>query len=412
MGWFLLLCKLMYFKRATIMISVVAVMWLQTGCTNAKADTVKDGFKEWIGDLLTPSKTTLEKSKTGYTLKGNLKNKPENLMMLWEMNPETGQVFIDSVRTDKSGNFELTGNVKEPIFCQLQWADQAAIYLILENNTNANLEINPVDGTYLIEGKGTNGSSELLELFSVNTKYINQLRQIESQASGLPHTQEGYTQGMQLQGKYNELLIKRTAEIKQLAMSKEKSLLPLFIISFGLIEEPDVDLMKHAINAAKAVNPNSKYVPAIAAKYEAEKSLAIGAIAPDIKLPQPNGDSLSLSSLRGQIVLIDFWASWCGPCRKENPFNTKLYAKYHAKGFEVYGISFDENKESWKRAIATDSLVWKHVSDLKRWNCMAAPIYKISSIPATYLIDREGKIIAKGLRGEALAAKLEELFPE
>lgn len=397
-------------KRFIFSILLVSAVVLQSGCTQAKADHIQKDFKDWIGDLLTPSKTTLEKAKTGYSITGNLKNKPENLLLLWEMDPRTGQIFLDSVRTDKSGNFELAGNVKEPIFCQLQWGEQSAIYIVLENNTKAKLEINPVDGTYLIEGKGTDGSSELLELFALNTKYVNQLKQIEAQANGLPRTEEGYNLGMTLQNKYQQLLKQRAVDIKQLALNKKKSLLPIFIISFGLIEDPDVELMKHAIDAAKEMNPNSKYIGDISARYESEKTLGVGAIAPDIKLPQPNGDSLSLSSLRGQVVLIDFWASWCGPCRRENPFNTKLYSKYHPKGFEIYGVSFDDNKDRWKQAIAADSLTWKHVSDLKKWSSAAGQLYKISSIPATYLIDRDGKIIAKGLRGEELAAKLEELF--
>jgi thiol-disulfide isomerase/thioredoxin len=108
--------------------------------------------------------------------------------------------------------------------------------------------------------------------------------------------------------------------------------------------------------------------------------------------------------------LIDFWASWCGPCRRENPFNTQLYKQYHPKGFEILGISLDDDKGRWKGAIASDSLVWKHVSDLRKWSSMVVPLYKVEAIPATYLIDKDGKIVAKGLRGEALAAKLEELF--
>jgi len=140
--------------------------------------------------------------------------------------------------------------------------------------------------------------------------------------------------------------------------------------------------------------------------------LAIGAVAPDIKLKQPDGTEIALSSLRGKVVLIDFWASWCGPCRRENPFNVKMYDDFKDKGFEIFGVSLDSEAGRWKSAIANDSLVWKHVSDLGGWQSAPAKIYQVSSIPATYLLDKDGKIIAKGLRGENLYAKLQEVFAQ
>lgn len=135
-----------------------------------------------------------------------------------------------------------------------------------------------------------------------------------------------------------------------------------------------------------------------------------GAVAPDITQPTPQGSMLSLSSLRGQIVLIDFWASWCGPCRKENPNVVAAYNKYHKAGFEIFGVSLDKDKQKWIDAIAQDGLIWKHVSDLGHWNSAPAQAYGVNSIPATVLLDKEGKIIARNLRGPALEAKLAEIF--
>lgn len=410
LGRFLLFCKNMSFKSFYLLISAALILGFSSSCTQAKAGNVKSDLTDWVEGLLTPSSTTLEKAENGYSLKGVLKGQPEHLLMLWEMDPKTGQTFLDSVRTDKAGNFALTGNVKEPIFCQLQWGEQAAIYMVIDNKTKAKLDINPTDGTYGVEGKGTEGIVDMKDLLDINSRYFTELQQIEAQANNLPRTEDGYALGATLQTKYNSLLVQRLNEIKTLAMSKEKSLMPAFVVSFGVIEGEDMDLMKHAIDACKSLNPNSKYLKDLTQRYETEKVLAIGSVAPEIKLPQPNGDSLALSSLRGQVVLIDFWASWCGPCRRENPFNTQLYKKYHSKGFEVYGVSLDDNKERWKSAIAADSLQWKHVSDLRKWSSAVVPMYKVTGIPATYLIDKDGKIIAKGLRGEALAAKLEEIF--
>jgi thiol-disulfide isomerase/thioredoxin len=133
-------------------------------------------------------------------------------------------------------------------------------------------------------------------------------------------------------------------------------------------------------------------------------------MAPEINLATPAGPTLALSSLRGKYVLIDFWASWCGPCRRENPNVVKTYATYKDKGFEIFGVSLDQNREAWLKAIETDKLVWKHVSDLQYWNSAGAQAYQVNSIPQTFLVDPTGRIIAKGLRGAALDNYLAKLF--
>jgi peroxiredoxin len=137
---------------------------------------------------------------------------------------------------------------------------------------------------------------------------------------------------------------------------------------------------------------------------------AIGQTAPDFTQNDPTGKPVSLSSFRGQYVLVDFWASWCGPCRQENPNIVKAYNTYKDKGFTILGVSLDKEKEAWEKAIVDDKLTWNHVSDLKFWENSAARLYNIQSIPASFLLDKEGKIIAKDLRGEALEAKLFELM--
>lgn len=136
-----------------------------------------------------------------------------------------------------------------------------------------------------------------------------------------------------------------------------------------------------------------------------------GSEAPEILLPTPEGDTISLSSTRGSVVLLDFWASWCLPCRKENPNLVKAYNLYSKKGFQIYQVSLDKTKEAWIKGIKDDKLEkWIHVSDVKYWNSIVVPLYKIESIPTNYLLDKNGKIIASNLRGEQLEKKLSEIL--
>jgi peroxiredoxin len=136
----------------------------------------------------------------------------------------------------------------------------------------------------------------------------------------------------------------------------------------------------------------------------------IGAAAPELSLATPDGKTVALSSLRGKYVLLDFWASWCGPCRGENPNVVAAYEKFKDKNFTIYGVSLDNNKDAWQKAITDDNLTWTQVSDLKGWASSAAALYSIQSIPSNFLIDPAGKIIARDLRGEDLDHKLEEVL--
>ncbi|MDR0205846.1 MAG: TlpA family protein disulfide reductase [Bacteroidales bacterium] len=141
------------------------------------------------------------------------------------------------------------------------------------------------------------------------------------------------------------------------------------------------------------------------------KSTDIGSIAPDLAFENPDGKILKLSDLRGKVVLLDFWAAWCRPCRQENPNVVKTYQKYQEKGFDVYSVSLDNDKAKWVKAIQDDGLVWpNHVSDLGYWQSKAANIYGVNSIPTTFLLDKEGRIIGKNLRGAALENALKEIF--
>lgn len=189
----------------------------------------------------------------------------------------------------------------------------------------------------------------------------------------------------------------------------------------------DISNPKEAINiAAKGIGetyPNTQFHRSLvtaqrqiaqaekAKRNQSKPKTPIGSIAPEVNMASPDGKIITLKSLRGKYVLIDFWASWCGPCRRENPNVVRLYKKYKDQGFEVYSVSLDKNKAAWLGAIKKDNLIWPgHVSDLKGWGSAATQIYGFRGIPYTVLIDKEGKVLATRLRGAALERKLVSIF--
>jgi len=158
---------------------------------------------------------------------------------------------------------------------------------------------------------------------------------------------------------------------------------------------------------------NTEYGNILKELVSTMERVAVGKKAPDFALKDPEGNVVKLSDRLGKgYLLVDFWASWCGPCRKENPNVVKVYSEYKDKGFDVFGVSLDASKEPWLKAIEKDHLTWTHVSDLQFWNNAAAKLYGIRSIPSNLLLDKDGVIIAKNLRGEELEAKLAELLSQ
>ncbi len=181
----------------------------------------------------------------------------------------------------------------------------------------------------------------------------------------------------------------------------------LFLTNLFLSGAPDY---AHQIATRyKAEFPNSKHYKYLAARLP-KPPPGIGDMAIDIAQPNENGEVQKLSDLRGKYVLLDFWASWCGPCRKENPTVVQAYQKYKDLGFTVFGVSLDKSKDKWLAAIKKDNLTWTHVSDLKGWKSEAAALYKVRGIPTSFLIDPSGKIIYKNLRGDRLNKTLGELL--
>jgi peroxiredoxin len=157
---------------------------------------------------------------------------------------------------------------------------------------------------------------------------------------------------------------------------------------------------------------NSTYVKKLKEREEILLKLLPGNPAPDFTMNDSTGKAVSLASFKGQFLLVDFWASWCGPCRNENPNVVKAYKEFSSRGFTILGVSLDNDKAKWLEAVAEDGLTWAHVSELQGWKCSAAKLYGVMSIPANFLLDKEGKIIASNLRGEDLVNKLKEVISE
>ena len=296
------------------------------------------------------------------------------------------QELISSTRLDDKGKFTLVAKINEPNFYKLKFDEEH--YLILILNPGDKIEVKAdINNLYEPEIKGSESSELIYKSFSDLQEYDEKLEELSM-----------------------KIELEKKEHIRKLILDNINSLSTLFFIDNLSVEE-DLEIYKKLDKALFAKYPENVLVLELHNKLKESNNLAIGSLAPEIDLPNPAGKNIKLSSLKGSYVLIDFWAAWCGPCRGESPNMVKLYEDFHAKGFDIYSVSLDQTKADWEKAIEKDGLgKWIHVSDLKYWNSAAGRDYGVESIPFTVLIDKEGKIVAKGLRGAQLRSKLEEIF--
>ena len=316
---------------------------------------------------------------------------------------------VDSVKVGKDGTFTLQGDAQKQPFLQLseQRDLNRSLVAVLDGTVMVDLPTSTVSGTTenaLLNNTQTAVVQKVPGIIAV----VEQLKKLHGE--GKTSTPEFKT----LERQYNQSV----AEVGELVKKSLKehpeavSNAPLFYLYGSLLDEEDIQALIASKAACFSTPLLQPLVEQFTMRAESMKLHQPGSSFKDLELQTPQGATKRLSDYcgKGNYVLVDFWASWCGPCRAEMPRVKALYEKYHAKGFEIVGISLDNDKAAWTGAIQRMNLSWPHLSDLKGWQSTAAATYGISSIPATLLIDPQGKIVAFGLRGDQLDAKVAELY--
>lgn len=376
-------------------------------------------------------------SSNGFELKGKLSNTKGENLYLELLSPEAVKP-VDSIKLDENGEFKLMPAISEIGFYRLKLSDKNFITLILDAGQHVTVSGDAQDlgNTYKVEGSPD--SKLFWELNQVSAKNYRQRDSLQKtfqafiqkvqedsirehdrsekqvMASGKGHSETNSVRidsmSKALEIPYMSLVAEHNKYLQTFIEKNNSSFASLAAIQQLQAEE----FLKTYIlldEGLFAKYPNSAYVKSFHASVAMQKNLAIGTPAPEITMETPEGKTLSLSSLKGKVVLVDFWASWCAPCRAENPNVVQAYNKYAKKGFDIFSVSLDNNKDKWIAAITKDELLWKsHVCDYKGWQSPVVQLYNFNGIPYNVLLDKKGNIIAKNLRGEDLEKKLSELF--
>ena len=327
---------------------------------------------------------------------------------------------IDSSKSAKGIHQFNISLLKSDIFLVGTSPEKSVLFIGSPNESNKFLFTNGEYEELVVTGDSTNVL--LQKYFKFRNNIISQIQNINT-----PNEEEKII-------KRNSILTSYQTYIKEFIAENKNS--PCLIMLLGEIQNPmdfkdeltlikiviqekfeQQKYLKEIVKLIEQAKQQEEFIFQQKNKVKEEQNtrkelgINIGAIAPEINLKGPNGDLISLSSLKGKVVLLDFWASWCRPCRAENPNVVRLYNKYKDKGFTVYSVSLDQNKDKWLAAINQDQLTWSnHVSELTGWKSSAGAKYGISSIPKTFLINKKGEIIGYDLRGNELEQKLSEIL--
>jgi thiol-disulfide isomerase/thioredoxin len=373
-------------------------------------------FKTIIGAfaLLTIAACSNSNSENEFELTGKFTNSNGETIIFEQMAPD-GLKALDTAIIDENGEIKINVAIPEKGFYRLKISDKNFATFILDTNEKVTVGGNAADfgNTYTVEGSPDSKLFwEINQASMLNYKKRDSLQKAFQTFVNISQMDSIRIDSMSnaLEKPYMVLVKEHNDFLKNFVEKNTTSFAALAAIQ-QLPPEEFLDTYIKLDAGLFGMYPNSSYIKAFHEGVSGQKKLGIGTPAPEIVMNTPDGKPLALSSLKGKVVLVDFWASWCGPCRAENPTVVKAYNKYKSKGFDIYSVSLDKDLDKWKEAIKKDNLTWSnHVCDFKFWQSPVVALYNFDGIPYNVLIDKDGNILAKSLRGEDLEKKLEELL--
>ena len=353
--------------------------------------------------LLLPLAVTAQVTPKGFTIEGKLEGFPDGTEILLYKNGENTEMAKASLLKSK---FTLKGTVTEPILCFLVVGTEKPVEIYVENAVISFKSKKAQSPVYEIEGSTSHKDFD----FFIKT-FIPLAKQSSSLANTINNTMPGAERD-KLMLTYNNAQDNVQKAIDDFIKDKPRSIVAPFILNATYSFNEDIVMLENRFKSLDEKIRNSVAGSQLEQFIAESKIGAVGTQALDFSQPDTTGTPVALSSFRGKYVLVDFWASWCGPCRQENPNVVDNFKKFSPKNFTVLGVSLDRpgQKAKWVEAIKDDGLTWTNISDLQFWNNSAAVLYNIKGIPQNILVDPDGKIVAKNLRGPALEAKLCELL--